>query len=390
MGTERTEVEVPIESSKGRYEDFRRGLTLAGDCGSTFEKPPWFVPELYEHGRKVLWDNLFVALWCHLAGLIIGVTSFKPYTVLLNNGNHFSLRALACRYVSTTRAVLSWYRSDVFDPRSEGHKSVRRVRAMHLAADRYMQKLEPLENGEQWISQYWMGATQTAFIQLMITHPEKLGLRHLSDKDLESIIHYWRCIGYLLGISDDFNVCSGSLDEFRKFTEELIRHEVHPSMLTAHKGQMKLSESIIEALLAVAPSRYIKLTYPAFIAFFAQVLGVHYDRELKRKDRFCLWILTTLFEGRILSYRVMRWLIRKRILDRLDTASKADTSKICDELIDDLDSKEAPSCPFVRKNKIVSIEVSPPRGELLLESSRPRESGAGALRYRRKLIGRVR
>ena len=66
---------------------------------------------------------------------------------------------------------------------------------MHLAADRYMQKVEPLDDGEQWISQYWMGATQSAFIMYMIIYPKKLGLRHLTDKDLEGIIHYWRCIG---------------------------------------------------------------------------------------------------------------------------------------------------------------------------------------------------
>jgi hypothetical protein len=60
MRTERKDVQVPIETSARRYEDFCRGLTLDGDCGSTFEKPPWFDPELYEQGRKVLWDNLFV------------------------------------------------------------------------------------------------------------------------------------------------------------------------------------------------------------------------------------------------------------------------------------------------------------------------------------------
>lgn len=42
------------------FADFKEGLYEPGDCGSSFEKPSWFDTDLYERGRTVLWDNLFV------------------------------------------------------------------------------------------------------------------------------------------------------------------------------------------------------------------------------------------------------------------------------------------------------------------------------------------
>lgn len=66
---------------------------------------------------------------------------------------------------------------------------------MHLAANRYMERLETRPNGERWISQYWMACTQSSFIRLMVMYPRKVGLGHLKEKDFEGIVHYWRCIG---------------------------------------------------------------------------------------------------------------------------------------------------------------------------------------------------
>lgn len=67
-----------------------------------------------------IYSDIHRALVCHLGSLVLGMSSEVPYKVLLHNGQHFSLRALARRYISTTKQVLSWYQTDIFDPRTEG------------------------------------------------------------------------------------------------------------------------------------------------------------------------------------------------------------------------------------------------------------------------------
>ncbi|XP_022647334.1 uncharacterized protein LOC111272475 isoform X2 [Varroa jacobsoni] len=291
------------------------------------------------------------ALFCHLASLVLGMSSEVPYKVLLHNGQHFTLRALACRYVSTTKQVLSWYRTDVFDPSSEGHQSVKRVRKMHLAANRYMERLETRPNGERWISQYWMACTQSSFIRLMVMYPRKVGLGHLKEKDFEGIVHYWRCIGYLMGISDEYNTCSEGLKAFRIFNSNLSEREVIPALLSCTRGQMKLGESVIEALLAAAPGRLIPLTYPAFITFFAQVCGIDGSYRLTNADRFCLWVLKAVFQSSLLGFSFIRHLIRKRILERFESAQAANVNGICDDFIEGLDDQQKPVCPFITKRR---------------------------------------
>lgn len=59
-------------------------------------------------------------MFCHLAGLILGVAIEIPYTVLANTGNHGSLKDLASRYLSTTNKIMKWYSTDIFDPATEG------------------------------------------------------------------------------------------------------------------------------------------------------------------------------------------------------------------------------------------------------------------------------
>lgn len=89
-----------------------------------------------------------------------------------------------------------------------------------------------------------------------------------------------------MGISDEYNTCSEGLKAFRIFNSNLSEREVIPALLSCTRGQMKLGESVIEALLAAAPGRLIPLTYPAFITFFAQVrvLLVFIDVNLSRVE----------------------------------------------------------------------------------------------------------
>lgn len=56
--------------------------------------------------------------------------------------------------------------------------------------------------GVQQITQLELAATVTGFIGYAIVKPECFGLSSMTDEDCEALIHFWRVIGYLLGVHD--------------------------------------------------------------------------------------------------------------------------------------------------------------------------------------------
>lgn len=206
-------------------------------------KLSWFAyniihPRVLEAQRRIpgsdyLKDLFSSSMFCHLAGLILGVAIEIPYTVLANTGNHRSLKDLASRYLSTSDKITKWYSSDIFDPTTEGElerlsiragvkapnfsnaytetewdrklimksfkpgaKSIATVRKMHAASHRTMNRSHPKPMvNELWMSQFYMATTQISFVGLMMICPKAVGLGHLTKVDKEAIIHYWRCIG---------------------------------------------------------------------------------------------------------------------------------------------------------------------------------------------------
>lgn len=62
------------------------------------------------------------------------------------------------------------------------------------------------------INQGEMGMTQFGFLGLFLLYPDKFGAAGTSQEDLDAFAHFWRGIGYLLGMEDDYNICNGSIE----------------------------------------------------------------------------------------------------------------------------------------------------------------------------------
>lgn len=52
------------------------------------------------------------------------------------------------------------------------------------------------------LSQSSLAITQFGFMGFGVLVPEKLGIKNADTKDLEGFIHFWRAIGYLIGVDD--------------------------------------------------------------------------------------------------------------------------------------------------------------------------------------------
>jgi len=225
-----------------------------------------------------------------------------------------------------------------------------------------MERVETKKEGRKWISQYWMGATQLAFIKIMILYPEKVGLGHLVRKDFEGIIHYWRVIGYLLGISDEFNACSKPLDEFRAFTRELQVKETHANMLKATEGMRSLGQGIIDSIFSLIPRRIIPLTYPAFMKYFTEAIELDFDCEMTFRDKISYYCFDFLFNGPVLKSTLLRRLINKLLIKRFDDVTEKQIQSIDDSILEGFHSDAPSTCPFQSTaTRLKTVEVSDAR-----------------------------
>ena len=78
------------------------------------------------------------------------------------------------------------------------YKSLKLVHAKHTAANR-----RGMTKNIGSLSQSSLAITQFGFMGFGLLMPEKLGVVVRDEKDMEGFIHFWRVIGYLLGVDEE-------------------------------------------------------------------------------------------------------------------------------------------------------------------------------------------
>ena len=112
------------------------------------------------------------------------------------------------RYNATFKHLIDWHLGDIFDPRNAGFKSLQAVRNMHAGIRSALNTQLPgkCPDGKQWMSQYNMACVQSGFMGGITTMPTAFGLV-ATEEDLRGYVYFWKCCGYQLGISDEYNLC---------------------------------------------------------------------------------------------------------------------------------------------------------------------------------------
>lgn len=145
-------------------------------------------------------------------------------------GNSKDVPSLYKRYLSTILHVNSWYDDDVFNPDTKGYKSIRQVRSMHRRVQQLMNERFQVKDSHNrprlWMNQYDVAMTQFAFIGLAMVFPKKSALIAANHEDLEAINYYWRVLGWLMGMKDEFNACQfDKYEDIREFNRLILQHE---------------------------------------------------------------------------------------------------------------------------------------------------------------------
>ncbi|KAI1289165.1 hypothetical protein HDE_08281 [Halotydeus destructor] len=203
--------------------------------------PGWFDKQRFLAAQEHLKKHRTSISFSHLCGLMFVVQLPHGLAPLLYTKKSGSVCSLFTRYIDTIIHVKRWYDSDLFDPSTEGYKSIRQVRSMHKHVASVMNAMPSNNNngqntessdGRVWVSQFDMMVTQWAFIGLVLQHPEKCGLHRATQEDFAAIIYVWRVISYLIGIKDEYSMCLDSVEDTIKLSS-LVYQEVYHPVLSA-------------------------------------------------------------------------------------------------------------------------------------------------------------
>lgn len=158
------------------------------------------------------------------------------------------------RYTSTIEHLNKWYTQDITKPDGNGFKSIKMVKKMHEKVAQNMNKFYPCQEQPDRVrvSQFEMIITQWTFIGLILILPKKCGIhgKNHQRRVLTDLIYLWRAIGYLHGISDEFNLCSESVDETINLAHLMYQDLFKPAIESEKISKIgkKMSTNVIKAL----------------------------------------------------------------------------------------------------------------------------------------------
>jgi hypothetical protein len=134
---------------------------------------------------------------------------------------------------------------------------------------------------------------------------------------MEDYVHFFRVLGYLLGIEDRFNLCAETLDETVDRCKAVTEQLFVPGLQVESEGFKKMAKDIADGLWHVNPA----LNHEVFIYFVKRLSGVpgftywnsenedgQPSKELKKlglKSRITLFILAVRLEI-LMTFRVLR------------------------------------------------------------------------------------
>ncbi|KAI1289327.1 hypothetical protein HDE_08280 [Halotydeus destructor] len=204
--------------------------------------PDWFSKQRFTAAQEHLQNHRTSLDFAHVSGLLLSVQLPPALPPLLFTKKSSSVCSLFSRYIDTMMHVARWYEQDLFDPTTDGHKSIRQVAAMHRHVAKAMNLLpgnrvetsygDESSEGNVWISQRDMTIAQWAFIGLILQFPEKCGLHNGTQQTFAAIIYVWRVISYLLGVKDEYSMCLDSVDDTIALSR-LVYEDIYRPILSA-------------------------------------------------------------------------------------------------------------------------------------------------------------
>ena len=192
--------------------------------------------------------------------------------------------------------------------------------------------------------------------------------------------------GYLLGISDEYNVCGGSLDNLRTLSAAFVDNLLRPSMLEISADKFNMARGILDSLLESIGNKLV--TKNSFLAFWCpvssaeqesitkpnfgyrtdssvgtaviesgnqnsltqrrsfQVVQVHFNEKLSVRERISVGLMKLLYSSGITKFGIIRRFLNYRHKRRYQNAYAS--PNLPDSLLSDVYG-EYSMCPYLVK-----------------------------------------
>ncbi|KAI4468970.1 ER-bound oxygenase [Holotrichia oblita] len=222
------------EGSKVLYDNTKRQRD---------QLPPYYDEIKFKRAQNIFVDYAPNLLVLKLAGLITLLNEETSLRIIMMTKNSSTPETACTRYRDTVKHVMTWYTSD-FQENSTLWQSIHRVKMMHHSANSQARKIPDMPR----ITQLELAGTIFGFIGFAIIRPECFGLTALTDEDYDSLVHFWRVIGHLLGVEDRFNICRDSLSETKAIFHALADIIIRPHMLGRHENTLHMQLAAIRGI----------------------------------------------------------------------------------------------------------------------------------------------
>lgn len=224
------------------------------------ELPPYYDAKKFKLAQISFHNNLFTMMIAKLSGLLTLLAVPSILDILIFTKQSGTPCTAFRRYFSTILHTFIWYEKEPLKE-EEFFNSLRTVRRKHCSASRRCSV-----NGLRRITQTDMAITQFGFIGFTLMSAEQLGVK-ATEEELDGIVHFWRVIGYMLGMQEKYNLCNGTVEECRILCRLLLDEIFIPFFEKGNKKFDEMGRILIEGMWPLIPF----LDPKAFMAFTLQL-----------------------------------------------------------------------------------------------------------------------
>lgn len=224
----------------------KKGCVLDGDSGNDPEVlPEWMDKERFRRGQQVFMrhiSSITFALHCSLT-VGFGVRNLIEPLSFTRKSN--TARTSLLRYVKTFVHLALWQMQDIWDPTTLGHRSIQTVRRMHKKVRESMEAGRKNGGTQRYLSQYDMAVVQSGFVGVVLAYPKEFGIV-CTREELDDYVYCWRGIGYLLGIRDEYNICSKGYEHALRLVKEIEEQVVYRGIRDPPPEYNTLSDAYVD------------------------------------------------------------------------------------------------------------------------------------------------
>lgn len=151
-----------------------------------------------------------------------------------------------------------------------------------------------------------MALTQFAFMGFSLARAKQFGI-HGTREQFEAFAHFWRVMGYMLGIEERFNICAETLEETLGRINAVTSQIIAPSLNSAGSDFYKYSEVAFQGIWCIHP----EVQFESTLLFTKKLAGIQEDSDYKKiglYTRFKLFWTTLVYEH-LMKFRITRLIL---------------------------------------------------------------------------------